>query len=179
MFIAIASLFSLANVSYMFCMLRASEAFSVSYPVAVPMVLYAVFNTVYTIAAIPFGFLSDIIGRQKVIIAGYGLFAVTMLSFVVAHSLISFVISFMLYGLALAAVKVSNKAYVADLSLPAFRSTALGTFEATTGIATIFAGLLIGVMWEYVGHAAVFGFAGAVAVVAMLLMLFFGRRARA
>jgi len=175
-FMAIASFFSLANVSYMFCMLHVSDAFSISHPVAMPMVLYAIFNTVYTIAAIPLGFLSDTIGRQRVIIAGYGLFAVTMFSFVVAYSLIGFVISFMLYGLALAAVKVSNKAYVADLSLPVFRSTALGTFEATTGIATIFAGLLIGVMWEYVGHVAVFGFAGTVAVVAMLLMLLVNHR---
>ena len=142
-----------------------------------PMVLYAVFNTVYTITAIPCGLLSDLVGRKKVIIIGYGLFAATMLSFVVARSLLSFVISFMLYGVALAAVKVSNKAYVADLSLPAFRSTALGTFEAITGIASLCAGVLIGVMWEYVGHAAVFGFACAVAIVAMLLMLFVGRRA--
>ena len=136
-----------------------------------PMVLYAVFNTVYTITAIPCGLLSDLVGRKKVIIIGYGLFAATMLSFVVARSLLSFVISFMLYGVALAAVKVSNKAYVADLSLPAFRSTALGTFEAITGIASLCAGVLIGVMWEYVGHAAVFGYASVVAVVAMLLML--------
>lgn len=176
MFIAIASLFSLANVSYMFCMLHVSEAFAIAYPVAIPMLLYAVFNTVYTIMAIPFGYLSDIIGRGKVIIAGYGLFAATMFGFAMARSFSSFLICFILYGLALAAVKVSNKAYVADLSLPAFRSTALGTFEATTGITTLLAGVFIGVMWEYFNHATVFAYAGSVAVIAMILMFFVNHR---
>jgi MFS family permease len=145
-------------------------------PAATAMVMYAVFNTVYTIAAIPFGLLSDLIGRWKVIVLGYGLFAATMFGFAFARSIMSFFICFALYGLALAAVKVSNKAYVADLSLPAFRSTALGTFEATTGVATLVAGVIIGVMWEYFNHVTVFSCAGSVALVAMILMFFVNHR---
>jgi MFS family permease len=54
-FIVIASLFSLGNINYMFMILRAQEVFTGAQAVAVPLLLYVLFNVVYAALALPVG----------------------------------------------------------------------------------------------------------------------------
>ena len=75
-FMIIASLFALANISYMFFILRAQQFFSGSLATGAPLLLYILFNVFYAGFAVPSGIISDRIGRKNVLTAGYALFVV-------------------------------------------------------------------------------------------------------
>ena len=63
-----------------------------------PILLYVLFNIFYALFAIPFGLLSDKIGRRKVIIFGYFIYSLTAFGFAYFNSLKSFIALFALYG---------------------------------------------------------------------------------
>jgi len=94
LFILISGIFSLANFSYMFFILRAREFFTGKLSVGAPILLYILFNVFYAAFAIPSGILSDKIGRKRVIVSGYLLFSLTSLGFAFFHSLTAFIILF-------------------------------------------------------------------------------------
>ena len=175
LFIAVSSLFSMANFSYMFFILRAKEYFTGKLSVGVPILLYVLFNIFYAAFAIPFGTLSDRIGRRRVIVLGYLLFSLTSLGFALFKSLPAFVVLFALYGLAYAIVDGNQRAYVADLSSERLRGTALGTFHTATGLAALPASLLAGLLWQRVSPEATFVYGSAVGIVSVALFLLFSR----
>lgn len=147
-FILIAFTYALANFSYMFFILRAEGAFEGRLAVAIPLMLYALFQLSSTVFALPAGLLSDRIGRQRVLLIGYALFTVLCLGFLVADSLWPLLVLFLLYGLNFAFVEATERAYVADLSVHNERGTALGAYHMATSLAALPAGLLAGVLWD-------------------------------
>ncbi len=70
LFILISGVFALGNFSYMFFIIRAQQFFAGRLSVAVPILLYILFNIFYVTFAVPLGTVSDRIGREKVIIFG-------------------------------------------------------------------------------------------------------------
>ena len=172
-FTLIASVFSLAHVSYMFLIVQAQNILPQTNAVVLSLFLYSLFNFVYSLLATPFGKLSDIIGRRKMVVLGYFVFALTMFNFFVATNIHLLVFGFMLYGIALAIIQVSHRAYAADLSPTDLKATGLGIFEAVTGLVTFIAGILAGVVWQFTQPTFVFGYAGALACIAGLLLAIF------
>jgi MFS family permease len=170
-FVAIASLFSLGNFSYMFFILRAQEFFSGSEAVAAPLLLYVLFNLVYAGLAMPVGIWSDRIGRKKVLTLGYAIFSITALGFAFVTSLAELVILFALYGLVYAVVDASQSAFVSDLSRMERRSTSLGLYYGAVGVAAIISGLVAGELWSRLGPSATFIFGAAAAILATLALL--------
>src|SRR5207245_6035792 len=65
-FIGIASLFSFADFSYAFLLLRAG-----THGTTVAILLYVVYNIVYAAHAFPAGILSDRVGRKPGVLTGY------------------------------------------------------------------------------------------------------------
>ena len=107
LFILVSAVFALANFSYMFFILKAQETFLNKMGVfgeIIPVLLYVLFNVFYAAFAIPFGMLSDKIGREKVIVLGYALFSITTLGFAFFDSMFAFVILFALYGIVFAII---------------------------------------------------------------------------
>lgn len=166
-----ATAFALGNFSYMFFILKTQEAFAAKLAFVIPILLYVLFNVFYAAFAIPVGIVSDRIGRKKVLLAGYALFAVTCLGFVYFHSLGYFIVLFILYGLTYALVDATQRAYVSDLAPKAIRGTALGTFHTAIGVITLPAGLIAGYLWD-VSTAYTFSFGAAMAVLAVVLLCF-------
>ncbi len=72
----IVGIFDLGNSSDAFLVLRAQER---GISVLGILIMLAVFNTVYTLISTPAGALSDKIGRRKVIIGGWLIYAVIYL----------------------------------------------------------------------------------------------------
>ena len=161
-FLLIACLFALGNFSYMFFVLRAQGLFSGAEAVAAPLLLYAFFNLVYALFAFPVGILSDRVGRKKVLVLGYALFALTAAGFALVTSLAGLIALFGLYGLVYALVDGSERAFVSDLSAGHLRGSALGIYSGAQGVAAIFSSLIAGALWELWGAEATFLF-GAVA----------------
>jgi len=170
-FLLIASLFALGNFSYMFFILRAQGLFSGARAVAAPLLLYALFNLVYALLAMPIGIWSDRVGRKGVLALGYALFALTALGFAAVTSLAGLIALFALLGLVYALVDGSERAYVSDLSPGSLRGSSLGLYYGAIGVAAIISSLAAGALWAWWGAEATFIFgAGAAALAAMALL---------
>lgn len=160
LFIVIAGVFALGNFSYMFFIIRAQHLFSGRLSVAVPILLYVLFNIFYSALAVPLGVLSDRIGREKVIVLGYLLFSLTSLGFAFFDSIGAFVVLFALYGMTFAAIDGNQRAYVSDLAQHNLKATALGTFHTVTGLAALPASVIAGLLWETISPVAAFVYGG-------------------
>jgi MFS family permease len=150
-FIILSIIFAFSNFSYMFFVLQAGNIFNHKsnyiLPV-IPIALYVLYNISYTIFSIPFGKLSDRIGRKKVLIMGALLLSLVCSGFLVFSSLWIFMILFVLYGMVYASMIGTQRAFVSDLSPNNARATALGAFQTCTGIASIIAGILAGILFD-------------------------------
>jgi len=167
-FVIIATIFAIADFSYMFFILKAKDFFA-SY--AIPVALYIIFNLSYSIFALPLGILSDKIGKKKVLIYGYLLFVLACLSFIFSSSMPAFIFSFIIYGLAYAFIVGTERAFAADLAPKKEMGTALGTFHTLIAAATLPASLIAGFLWEYVNHTAPFLFGAFIALIATVIFI--------
>ncbi len=173
-FLAIAALFDLGNSSDAFLVLRAAER-GASVPAVLAMLL--AFNLVYALTALPAGKLSDRLGRRRLLIAGWLLYALLYLGFARAESKNEIFVLFAGYGLYYGLTMGSAKAMVADLVPAELRGTAFGLFAAVLALCDLPASLIAGVLWQGAfgwqgfGPAAPFYFGAILAGVATLLLL--------
>ena len=151
-YILIVSLFSLANFSYMFFVLRSRDCFLVTMPsklaTALPLLLYIWFNAVYTACALPAGMLSDKIGRHAVLCAGYLIFGAACLGFAFSNSVLSFAACFAVYGVAYSLIDATQRAFASDFVPAEKRGTALGLFHTAVSVAAFPGGLIAGLLWN-------------------------------
>jgi len=171
-FIFVASVFTLGNFGlYMFLLLRAKE---LSGNFVIPLAMYVLFNIFYAVFVIPFGNLSDKIGRKKVLFLGYGLFLILSLAFIYTSNLIYFAVLFSLYGLVYAITQANHRALVSDLSKE-MKGTAMGFYYFITGIVTIPAGLIAGILWD-ITPATMFIYIFIIAIISLILLGFVKER---
>lgn len=167
-FIFASVVFTLANFGlYFFLILRAQQ---ITGSVVLSLALYAVFNLSYAVFAVPFGKLSDKVGRKHVLFLGYVLFLVAIAGFMIAFDFEYLTLIFVVYGLVYAIVQSNQKAYAADLA-GKMKGTALGLYSAAVGIITIPAGLIAGVLWD-VNPLTMFYYIFAVGLVSLVLLYF-------
>jgi len=168
-FILISTIFALANFSYMFYILKVQEHLGDS-AVEISIMLYVIFNISYAIFSIPFGILSDKIGKGKVIILGYLIFLFTALGFVLFSSLKAFFVLFVLYGITYAIVNTNQRAYVSDLSPSEIKATALGVFHTAIGLAALPSSLMAGFLWK-ISPNLTFIYGGVIGLISCILMV--------
>jgi len=174
LFILICSVFALGNFSYMFFVIRAQQFFATKLSIAVPILLYVLFNIFYAGFAIPLGAVSDRIGREKVIVFGYLLFSLTSLGFAFLTSLPAFIVLFALYGITYAAVDGNQRAFVSDLSSQQGKATALGTFHTAIGLMALPAGIIAGFLWQNIAASATFIYGSILSFISVVLFVAFG-----
>jgi MFS family permease len=156
--VALASTFTLARFSEAFLLLRAQ---SVGMTLAlVPMVL-VVMNVVYALSAWPAGALSDRIGRYGVLAAGFAVLIVADLTLAVAPGVAVVTLGAALWGLHMGLTQGILASLVADTAPPDLRGTAFGMYNLVSGIATLAASVIAGVLWDALGAQVTFG-AGAI-----------------
>lgn len=167
-FIFASAVFTLAHFGlYLFLVLRAKE---VTGSIVLALVLYAVFNLFYALFAVPFGKLSDKIGRKKVLGLGYLLFLFAIAGFIFISNFYLLFVLFALYGLVYAIVQSNQRAYVSDHA-GEMKGTALGFYGAVIGIVSIPAGLVAGLLWE-ISPSTMFYYIFTVGVISLILLAF-------
>jgi MFS family permease len=173
-FVAASAVFQLGNSSDAFLILRAQER---GLGVSGLMWMLLAFNVVYAAVSAPAGSLSDRIGRKRVVLGAWAVYAAVYLGFAMADTTGHVVLLFCAYGVYHGMFAGASKALVADLVAPERRGVAYGTYHAVVGLMTLPASLLAGLLWEGfagwagLGPAAPFAFgAGAAAVAAVLLL---------
>ncbi|RLG21453.1 MFS transporter [Candidatus Micrarchaeota archaeon] len=170
LFIAIASLFALANFSYMFFILRAQVGFSGINRVAIPIIMYTIYQAVYTILSEPVGSASDRFGRRAMIQIGYLLFALTCFILYFMQSFAALLIAFLLYGASLAFVDAMQRAFASELAPKEILGTSMGLFHTSIGIMSLPASVIAGFLWETVSPEAVFLYGALISLLAALLL---------
>ncbi len=160
-------LFTLGNSSDAFLLLKASHT---GVPAARVAQLWAFFHLVKMFSVMPFGALSDRIGRRGVIIAGWGVYALAYAGFALATSEAQVWGLFAVYGLFYGLTEGVEKAYVADLAMPAERGRAFGWFNFAIGAGALPASLIFGTVWQWYGSRAAFLCGALIAGAAMLLL---------
>ncbi|MGD0708742.1 MAG: MFS transporter [Anaerolineaceae bacterium] len=175
-FMFIVGLFELGNSSDAFLVLRAQDR---GMDVVGILAMLASFNLIYALLSTPAGKLSDKIGRRKLIIGGWLMYAVVYLGFAVAQTGWHIFVFYILYGVYYGLAYGTTKAMIADL-VPdqQLRGTAYGTYSAAIGIIDFPASLIAGLLWQGAGSwsgfgaAAPFLFGGSIALISTLLMAF-------
>ena len=173
-FILVAAIFTFANISYMFFIMRTQPYFAGSLSVVVPVLLYIVYNMSYTLSSIPFGILSDKIGRRKTITIGYIGFSIVSAGFVFITTTVGFVLLFLLYGVATAIVDASHRAFVSELAGSGLKGTGLGAFHTVMGLMALPSGVVAGILWE-LSPEYTFMFAASLSALAAVVLMGSGR----
>jgi MFS family permease len=172
-FMVIVGFFELGNSSDAFLVLRAQER---GLSVTGILSMLAAFNLVYALVSTPAGGLSDRVGRQRLIISGWLVYAAIYLGFGLAQAGWQVWTLYVIYGLYYGLSYGTAKALVADLVPEALRGTAYGTYNAVLGILDLPASLIAGILWQGAagwqgfGPRAPFLFAASMALLAAILV---------
>jgi len=169
LFLAVMGLFTLGNSSDFFLILRAQN---VETPLLQVVLMLVLFNLTYSLISLPMGILSDKLGRRRVIIAGWLVYALVYLGFALAGNMWQIWILFAAYGVYYGIVEGAAKAFVADMVPAERRGTAYGLFNGVIGLMALPASLIAGWLWDAVSPAATFYLGAGLAFVAMLGILF-------
>lgn len=147
-YLLLLGIFTLGNSSDAFLILRAENA---GLRVSGVLGMMLSFNLVYAALSTPAGRLSDRVGRRKLLIAGWSLYALVYLGFAFAGAGWQTWALMIPYGAYYGLTEGVAKAFVADLVPAALRGTAYGLFNAVLGITVMPASLIAGLLWQGVG----------------------------
>ena len=166
--LVVVTLFSLANSSDMFLVLRAGN---VGIPASQSPLLGLVFNITFTLASWPAGKFSDRFSRSTIAAAGYAVFAIVYFMFALAPSRRAIWLTMAFYGLFYALTNPVLKALVVETVGTDVRGRALGIYFFVTSVTTLLASVITGALWKVYGAAVPFYVSAAIAAVAAIALL--------
>ena len=167
-FLVIIALFTLSNSTDAFLLLRAGQA---GIGLAFLPLLWMILHISKVISSLIFGDLSDRIGRKKLIVSGWLVYAAVYCGFAFVSGPWAAVGLFFVYGVYFGLTEGVEKALVADLVPAEKRGTAYGLYNLAFGITVFPASLLFGWMWTSLGASSAFLISASVSIVAALLLL--------
>lgn len=147
-FLLILALFTLGNSADAFLLLRAQER-GLSVPGVLLMLL--TFNLVYAAVSVVAGRFSDRVGRKRLILIGWAVYAVLYLGFALAQTAWQVWALYAAYGIYYGMFDGTAKAMVADLVPAHLRGSAYGVYNGVIALAALPASLLAGILWQGIG----------------------------
>ena len=166
-YLLIILLFTLGNSTDAFLLIRAQ---ALGVPVALLPTIWVALHVVKMGSSIPGGILSDRIGRKRVIVAGWAVYALVYAGFAVANSHWHAWALFAVYGIYFGLTEGVEKALVADVAPAHLRGSAFGLYHLTVGLGAFPASLLFGLVWEKFGSGAAFGMGAGLALLASVML---------
>jgi len=171
--ITIFSLFTLANSTDAFLLLRARDC---GVPIWQLPLLWAFFNGAKAAFGVPGGALSDRIGRLPTIALGWSIYTLSYAGLAFAAAPLHVWVLFGFYALFFAATEGAERALIADLAGERIRGRAFGVFHSCVGLAALPASILFGLWWKLFGPRMAFLIGSALSLAATAALLLFRRR---
>ena len=166
--------FTLGNSSNQFLLLR---SMSLGHALSTVIIMYLIFNITASLLSPVFGSLSDRIGRKKLLMAGYGLYAVvySAFGFITPGSNRILFGLWLIYGIYYAMTEGVEKAFVADIAPKESKATALGFHQTIVGVTLLPASIIAGILFSFLPGAP-FLFGGGMALITVVIMGIFIRK---
>ncbi len=172
----VVGVFSLGAFNFSFVLLNAQEAgIADSF---IPLV-YAAVNVAHVAVAIPAGVLSDRVGKEKIMLLGYGvfLFTVVLILLLPLNGFDAFLVA-VSYGVYFGIVETVQRALIPSYVNSSLRGTAYGVFYLVVGSAFFVSNAVVGSLWEYFGSSAASTYCIITSVSAIVFMILFLNRKR-
>jgi len=166
-YLLILIIFTLGNSSDAFLILKARAA---GVTIAFIPLLWIVLHFVKMVTSIPGGQWSDKIGRRKVIVSGWVVYALIYLGFGFSYRIFHIWLLFALYGIYFGLTEGVEKAFVSDLVSKEFQGTAFGFYHLAVGIAAFPSSVIFGFVWQKFGSEVAFAYGASLAGLASILL---------
>ena len=162
--------FSLVNSSDVFLLMKAKASGLTTTTV---ILLFCAYNVTYSLTSPWLGGLSDKVDRKIILIAGLIVFAFVYLGFGFSSEAWHFWVLFLFYGLYMGATDGVGKSLAVDFSPRGFEATGLGLMGTVTGLCTIFASVVAGMLWDHFGpiYTFVYGASGAIVAATLFVVM--------
>lgn len=166
-YLLIILIFTLGNSTDAFLLVRAQ---ALGVPIALLPTIWVVLHVVKMAFSVPGGMLSDRLGRKRIIVTGWVVYALVYAGFALASRQWHVWALFAAYGIYFGLTEGVEKALVADLAPVHLRGSAFGLYHLTVGIGAFPASLLFGLVWERFGAAAAFGMGAGLALLSSVML---------
>lgn len=167
-FMIVIALFTLSNSTDAFLLLRAQQA-GIAPPI-LPL-LWMALHFSKVCSSVVFGNLSDRVGRRKLIVAGWLVYALVYAGFAFVAAAWQAWALFLFHGTYFGLTEGSEKAMVADMVDEDKRGTAYGLYNLAIGITVFPASLLFGLLWDEFNAQAAFLISALISIIAAALLL--------
>ena len=142
----ITGVFSLGAFNFSFILLRASE---LGVDQSFIPIVYAVINVAHTIIGIPAGILADKIGKEKVLLLSYAIFAISSILMVVSINNMSYAYVLAgIFGLYVGISETVQRAIIPRYVSTELRGTAYGLYSLVTGVCFFVSNITFGFLWD-------------------------------
>ena len=168
-YLLVIAIFEIGNSSNSFLILQTK---SIGASFAVTVLIYAGFNLMAALISYPAGSFSDRWGRRNVLLAAFIIFFFAYLGFARTRSIAVIAGLFVFYGLFQGIFRSVGKALASDFVPARLRASAVGWYSAVVGLLGLVASVVAGLLWDRVGHAAVFYYGAIFAVAGSVALLF-------
>jgi len=144
--LTITSIFGIGAFNFPFILLRASDL-GISESL-IPLI-YATLNVAHTAIGLPSGILADKVGKEKVLIIGYSVFAIsTILMLMLSGSTLYAYILAAVFGLYLGISETVQRAVIPRYVASELRGTAYGLYSVVIGTTFFVANVVFGFLWD-------------------------------
>ena len=164
-YLLVTALFGLGSSSNAFLILRTQD---IGASLETTILIYAAFNLVAALISYPAGSLSDRWGRKNVLLVSFVVFLIAYLGFALTRNIFLIAALFVFYGLYQGIFRAVGKAFAADFVPAHLRASGVGWYSTTVGLLQLVASVVAGLLWDRIGHAAVFYYGAVFAVVGSL-----------
>jgi MFS family permease len=176
-YLLVTALFGLGNSSNAFLILRTQD---IGASLKTTILIYAAFNLVAALISYPAGSLSDTWGRRNILLASFVVFLIAYLGFALTQNILLAAALFVFYGLFQGIFRAVGKAFASDFVPEHLRASGVGWYSTAVGLLQLVASVVAGLLWDRIGHAAVFYYGATFAAVGSigLLLLIPAQRGR-